>query len=268
MRYRVLPYRQGSRSASALAEALGGRVLRLAGSTFRARRGDVIINWGNADFPRVPFAQAEVYNETGLRTASNKKTFFESMPEGLCPQFWTRMEDIPDEAFADGGQVVCRTVLAGHSGAGIVIASNRGELVRCNLYVKYIKKQDEYRIHVGMIGERNGYPYAEGGDVPRPVTISVQRKARREGHENPNWQVRNLAGGFVFVRQGVTPPGACIEAAHNSLRASGLDFGAVDVIWNARQERAYVLEINTAPGLEGTTVTDYANFFRGTGAGA
>jgi D-alanine-D-alanine ligase-like ATP-grasp enzyme len=37
-----------------------------------------------------------------------------------------------------------------------------------------------------------------------------------------------------------------------------LDFGAVDVIWNEKQQRAYVLEVNTAPGLEGQTVDDYA----------
>jgi glutathione synthase/RimK-type ligase-like ATP-grasp enzyme len=43
--------------------------------------------------------------------------------------------------------------------------------------------------------------------------------------------------------------------------ASGLDFGAVDVIWNERQQRAYVLEINSAPGLEGTTIDDYVRYF-------
>jgi D-alanine-D-alanine ligase-like ATP-grasp enzyme len=44
---------------------------------------------------------------------------------------------------------------------------------------------------------------------------------------------------------------------------TGLDFGAVDVIWNAQKEKPYVLEINTAPGLEGQTIADYAAFFSG-----
>lgn len=257
MRYRILPYRAGSRSATALAEALGGRVLRLQGSTFRPRRDDVIINWGFTGTHPIlvdaaPVIPTYINNPGAIRNASNKLEFFNRMPEGLCPQHWTNERDIPDEAFENGGRVVCRTILAGHSGAGIVIASNRGELVRCSLYVKYVKKQEEYRVHCGI---RNA------GE--EPVVISVQRKARNTNVENPNWQIRNHANGFVFVRGGVVPPPMVIDTAKRSLTASGLDFGAVDVIWNQQQERAYALEINTAPGLEGQTVTDYTSFFRG-----
>ena len=43
---------------------------------------------------------------------------------------------------------------------------------------------------------------------------------------------------------------------------SGLTFGAIDVIWNEHQQKAFVLEINTAPGIEGTTVEKYAAKFR------
>lgn len=248
-RYRVLPYNQGSRSARALADSLGGRVLRLRGSTFVPRRDDVIINWGNTD----QYRRATI-NGVDLRAATNKLNFFNRMRDtgnqNIIPEFWTRREDIPNDAFNNGGIVVCRTELAGHSGAGIVLARNVNDLVRTPLYVRYVKKQDEYRIHVGRRGNES-------------VLISVQRKARRQDHENPNWQIRNHANGFVFVREGVNPPASVIENAKQALRATGLDFGAVDVIWNEREQRAYVLEINTAPGLEGQTVTDYANFFRG-----
>ena len=41
-----------------------------------------------------------------------------------------------------------------------------------------------------------------------------------------------------------------------------VDFGAVDVVWNQQNGQAYVLEINTAPGLAGQTITSYANAFR------
>ena len=160
------------------------------------------------------------------------------------PDFWTNQEDIPDNAFP----VVCRTVLAGHSGDGIVIARTRGELAAASLYVKYVKKQDEYRVHVGRGAE--------------PVVIAVQRKARRLGHENPNWEVRNHDNGFVYARDGFVAPTAVIDAAKEAFTVSGLDFGAVDVIYNHQQARAYVLEINTAPGLEGQTVADYVVFFK------
>lgn len=249
-RYRILPYRQGSRAARSLAEALGGRVLKIDGtSRFTPRRGDVIINYGNTDARQY---QRCHLNGVNLTHATNKLNFFRTMSDRglteLIPQFWTRREDIPQDAYP----IVCRTVLAGHSGDGIVIADTVDGLVDAPLYVKYIKKQEEYRVHVGM---RRG----------QSIIIAVQRKARRREtpDEQVNWQVRNLAGGFVFARDGIVVPDPVTEAAHRCMREAGIDFGAVDVIWNQREGRAYILEINTAPGLEGQTITDYANFFRG-----
>jgi len=251
-RIRILPYRQGSRSARALADALGGRVLRLEGSTFRPRRGDLIINWGNTSWiPTTPNeADVRVLNRPYKVTrVSNKLNFFNLMRENnseIIPEFWTRREDIPVGAYP----VVCRTVLAGYSGAGIVIANSVDELVPASLYTKYIKKEQEYRVHCGL---------QQDGSVG---VIVVQRKARNTDVENPNWQVRNHSNGFVFVRGGFVAPPMVIDAAKRSLAATGLDFGGVDVIWNSHQQRAYVLEINSACGIENTTVEDYANYFR------
>jgi len=250
-RIRVLPYRQGSRSAAVLAEALGGRVLRLEGSTFRPRRGDLIINWGNTTGHRaLGDVVGRCFNASHLiLNVSNKLNFFNLMRTNnseIIPEFWTRREDIPAGSYP----VVCRTVLAGHSGAGIVIANSVDELVPASLYTKYIKKEQEYRVHCGL---------QQDGTVG---VIAVQRKARNTDAENPNWQVRNHANGFVFVRGGFVAPPMVIEAAKRSLAATGLDFGGVDVIWNERQQRAYVLEINSACGLEGQTVEDYATYFR------
>lgn len=210
------------------------------------RDGDLIINWGNSSCP-YPLALNASVSE-----ASNKLKFFYRMADsGLSdtvPKFWANKDNIDDEDFP----IVCRTILSGHSGAGIHIAASRDDLCDAPLYVKYINKKDEYRVHVGK---------TKAGEL---VTISVQRKARRLSvpDEEVNWKVRNLAGGFVFVREGFTLPSACEEAAHSCLRATGLDFGAVDVIWNEQQQRAYVLEVNSAPGLEGQTVEDYATFFK------
>lgn len=249
-RIRILPYRQGSKGAKALAEALGGKVLKLEGSKFKPRSSDIIINWGNTSEYRPEFLNAEgFYNlPSNLKNASNKLKFFQKLKETnheLIPAFYTSKADIPNDAYP----IVCRTVLAGHSGEGIVIADKPEDLVEAPLYVKYVKKQEEYRIHVG---KKNG-----------TSIISVQRKARRLSVEDAdvNWKVRNLAGGFVFVREGVVPPEQVLGAAKAALEAIDLDFGAVDVIWNSHQQKAYVLEVNTAPGLEGQTIDDYKRFF-------
>lgn len=240
-RYRVLPYKQGSKGAKALASEMGGLVLKTEGSTFKPREGDVVVNWGSSSH-----TGCTTHNKDGerLSNATNKLLFFRAMREtGLTPEFWETKSAIPEGAYP----VVARTILNGHSGAGIVIASTPDSLPNCSLYVKYEKKRDEYRVHVGR-----------GGKL-----ISLQQKKRRNGVENPNWQIRNHDNGFIYAREGVNPPKQVIDAAHRTLEVLDLDFGAVDVIWNNTQERAYVLEINTAPGLEGQTVRDYARFFRG-----
>lgn len=249
-RYRILPYRQGSKSARALADALGGKVLKLVDSKFVPKLDDVIINWGNVSI----FNTVYINGDTGrLKSASNKLLFFQNMAANapdVIPKFWTNKEEIPDEEFP----VVCRTLLAGHSGAGIVIANVRDDLVDANLFVKYEKKRDEYRVHIGQQPNVN---------CPVPTVIAVQRKAKRNGAENVNWQIRSHDNGFVFVRNNISPPPRVIEAAIKSFEASALDFGAVDVVFNDQKQQAFVLEINTAPGLEGQTITDYANFFKG-----
>lgn len=253
-RYRVKAYKAGSRSASALASALGGRVLLDKGSTFRPAKGDVVINWGSQDAEVLSVFDRTVsyLNPFALvAAASNKLSFFQRLStvpacQAVIPQFWTRREDIPNEAFP----IVCRTLLSSHSGRGIVIANTRGDLVAAPLYVQYIKKQDEYRVHLGTRDDESHI-------------LAVQRKARDTSVANPNWQVRNHDNGFVFVRGGFTAPRSVIAAAEVCFMNIGLDFGAVDVVYNEKTGRAYVLEINTAPGLEGQTIEDYATFFRG-----
>lgn len=246
MRYRVLPYKQGSASAAALAQALGGRVLKLVNSKFRPTGDDIIINWGRTQEDY--FYDVSFNDEADIKKVTNKLLFFEKMAEECpdsIPQHWVNKEDIPDDAYP----IVCRTILNGHSGAGIVVADSPEGLVDAPLYVKYEKKKDEYRVHLGKTSEG-------------VVVISAQRKARRLSADSPNWQVRNHQNGFVYVREGVQPPLPVLEQSERVFVSSGLDFGAVDVIYNENKDRAYVLEINTAPGLEGQTVEDYANYFK------
>lgn len=258
-RFRIIPYKQGSRSARSLAQGLNGLQLRLEGSRFQPRVDDVIINWGNTNPPPHPIPigplnqrQYEYLNDhTDIVRASNKLRFFQLLTAANCgdiiPQWWYDRALIPDDAFP----VVCRTILNGHSGRGIVIANTRDELVPAPLYTKYVKKQSEFRIHLGRRADDNF-------DV---IAAQQKRRSRDVPDEQVNWQVRNHQNGFIYARENVVVPAAVGDAALRAFEATGLDFGAVDVIYNEREGRAYVLEINTAPGLEGQTLTDYVNFF-------
>jgi carbamoylphosphate synthase large subunit len=244
MSIKVFPYRAGSRGAKALADACGGRVLRRQGSKYRYREGDLVINWGASDCPKFP----KVANIADtIEPASNKLKCFNLMKEAgvSIPSFWTRKEDIPNEAFP----VMCRTKLQAHSGEGIVVAERRDQLVQASLYTGYVKKKDEYRLHV----------IRKPGQAAS--IILSQRKAKKNGVDDANFMVRNLANGFVYVLADHTP--ICVEEqAIKALEATGLAFGAVDVIWNQHQNKAYVLEINTAPGLEERTAEAYARVFK------
>lgn len=251
MRYRVLPYRQGSKGAKALADALGGRVLKLEGSTFVPKPDDVLINWGNTEAAALG---AFLNPSAVIKNASNKLKFFNLMKEkglsDVIPDYWTYPSQIPQEVFEGDGQVVCRTVLAGHSGDGIVIASDSNGLVAAPLYVRYVPKKEEYRVHQGRGG-----------------LICVQRKARKLSvpDQEINWQVRNLANGFNFVWLDKEDcPAPVLSAAERALQASGLDFGGCDIIWNVQKQQALVLEINTACGLEQRTAEAYAAYFQNT----
>ena len=50
------------------------------------------------------------------------------------------------------------------------------------------------------------------------------------------------------------------EAAVKAVNSLGLDFGAVDICED-EEGNPYVFEVNTAPGIEGTTVEKYHTAF-------
>lgn len=241
MRIRIWPYKQGSASAKALSEALGAKVLKLEGSKYVRRPDDLIINWGSSTCP----FDGCVNDPASVARGGNKLLAFQKLEEDevSIPRFWTDREGIPDDAFP----VVCRTVLQGHSGRGIVIADTRDDLVDAPLYTEYVKKKDEYRVH-----------------ILRGKVICTQRKARRveTPDELVNWRVRNHSNGFVFQRNEVVAPVSTTQQALRAMGSLGLDFGGVDVIYNERYDRSYVLEVNSACGLEGSTVDDYVTAFK------
>lgn len=245
MRLFIYPYKQGSRSARALADALGAKRIKLEGSRFRYREGDVVINWGNTSFATVTHNYRD-----NVRVCSNKLQFFQSLREGSPIPDYTTDRSVASQWILEGHSVCCRTILNGHSGQGLILADTEGELVNAPLYTKYVKKKDEYRIHCYRDSE---------GEVR---VFHSQRKARRPDSSNPNWKIRNHSNGFVYVLGDCNPNDVVLSAAIDVFDQSGLDFGAVDVGYNERNNTACVYEVNTAPGLEGTTLDKYVRMFR------
>ena len=245
----IYSHNENSEGAKELARALSGKRIRHEGSAFKGAPKKVVINWGSSQLPEEVLKSRVLNPVEAVRRASNKLSYFEhlrSVADAPRVPEWTTSSDVATGWVADGRIVVARTVLNGHSGNGIAFMeqSDPNSFVNAPLYVAYVKKKDEYRIH--FVGEN---------------VIDIQRKALRSdmNRDETNWRVRNLANGFVFVRNEVNPPNDVIEQARRAARTSGLDFGAIDLIYNERENQAYVLEINTAPGLQGTTIENYAN---------
>ena len=87
-------------------------------------------------------------------------------------------------------------------------------------------------------------------------TQSQQKKKKIGGDANA--KVRNLANGWIYAKDNIVPlKEKATSLAIQSIEALGLDFGAVDLIYNEKYDTYYVLEINTAPGLTGTTLNNY-----------
>lgn len=251
MKAYVYSHNPHSEGAKELAKALGVKRVKHGNSLFKGGLNKAIINWGSGRLPDQVAACGKIYNmPNAIINASNKLKSFELFKEAdvSIPQFFKTKEAASEYLEGNPGKsVVARTVLNGHSGAGIVICDDVGGLVDAPLYTEYVKKQQEYRYHV-FAGE----------------VVDIQRKARKREvpDEAVNWQVRNLDGGFIFAREGVVASPVASEEAIKAVAALGLDFGAVDLIYRERDDKYFVLEVNSAPGLAGTTLEGYAKRFK------
>ena len=244
----LFAYNQRSGGSKELSAALGIPRLRHENSKFVGSASKTILNWGSTELPAEVMKCRILNNPANVSVAVNKQTAFERFRDhGVShPEFVTTLLEAT-RMLENGQMMFARTQLRAHSGNGIVIMDPDHPdtwNVSANLYVKYIPKKSEYRVHV-MNGE----------------VIDVQRKGLREelrGREGINWKVQNLANGFVYVRNdGRVPPRQVMDVAVPAVSALGLDFGAADVIFNEKSNTAYVLEVNTAPGLVGSTVESY-----------
>ncbi len=248
MKAHIYPYKAGSASAKALADALGIKRAKREGNPLRT---ECFINWGSSVVHRDiiltgPMIYLNMNENVGW--ASNKLETFKRLEGRVATPPWT--EDVVEASgwLAEDIPVCVRHKLNGHSGEGLVIHNPLdGELPEAPLYTYYMKKQQEYRIHVFQ------------GKV-----IFQQRKARKKDipDDQINWQIRNHGNGFIFAHEGVDVAPDGQQAAINAVNGLGLDFGAVDLIWHPNTGFT-VLEVNTACGLEGKTLEVYVQTFKG-----
>lgn len=258
----LYPHAAKSKGAHALSLALNGTKL-VGKNTTKYRETPeindgkpyVLINWGCGSLGNGLIRQNTVVLNSvkAVNLCRNKLNFFNCQTKALHPaRVPVYTEDLATAMeWVEEGIAVMGRQATGSCGQDIVFFED--DVAKFNsseFWVQYKKKKEEYRIH-----------FFQGN------MIAVQKKAMRETDTNGekidpstvDFRIRNHRNGFIFKRQDVSVPGDVVDQARLAIQNTGLDFGAVDVIWNQYEGKAYVLEINTAPGLEGTTISDYSS---------
>lgn len=254
----VWPYKLGSVSAKALATALDTRRVRTTNSRYRPRENHLIINWGCNQFSEwFPEYDTQhplnLLNSPGLvSAASDKIRCLQLLQEAgvNVPQFSTSLAEV--RTWFDEGieKVFCRTLTRANSGRGIVLAEEPDQLVPAPLFTAGVGKRREYRVHV-MRGEVI--------DFVQKKKMSDETISERDIQFDTD--IRSHQNGWVFAREGVELLDDVRDQSVRAIEALGLDFGAVDVAKIAGGGPAVVFEVNTAPGLEGTTLERYVAAF-------
>lgn len=229
-----------SKTAMELVKAKAVRNLK-----FAKKPPSILLNYGSTKLLQ-GYNGTYLNHPTCVAKASDKITTFRLLSEQSIPTVpWTTNKD---EALnwikTDKAMVVARTLARASSGRGAYFIDNPDLLVDAPLYTKYVKKAAEYRVNVAF------------GSI-----INIRQKRRRTDFEG---EINNLCrthdNGWVFCSEGVDKENEQLKTlAFNSLICLGLDFGAVDIIYNRHYNQYYVLEVNSAPGMEGETLQNFIN---------
>lgn len=248
-------------TARELGTSLGCKVLK-QDTTFNVTDRS-IINWGRSDLSTIPGiggARTILNHPEAVARAVNKLTTLTTIGNTFGVEFTTDSDEAA-EWLNEGETVFVRTTLSGYGGRGIVVARTFDDLIPAPLYTKYFNGRYEFRVHVA----------GDVGDVSNYGVLLIQRKGLPTGTTSASdGLIRNLDNGYTFVINDPIPDdisGAMIErmtaVCKLAVHRLGLHFGAVDVRMK-RNGEFRILEINSAPGLSGTTLEAYNRYFRTT----
>lgn len=211
-----------------------------------------IINWGfQRPFPATILDLHIVNKPENILNASNKKKCFDILKRNniSIPEYTINKEQAKQMLTMDGrSKVYCRTTAHGAYGDGIIIANTPREVVNAELYVRSVKCKREYRVYIF-------------NNKMIDLVAAVRCESLPQGVTAYNDDIRNWKNGWGWARNAVTIPQniktKLEEISKKAITALGLDFGAIDIVRDY-EDNLYILEVNTAPGIEGVTVNKFA----------
>lgn len=252
----IYPYKMASLSATSLRDNFrrNNEVSIKVKHTSRINlRDNLIINWGNSVIPdwyREENPPPFLNNPRAVALASNKLSTLQILEQRNLPRIPYKITPEEAEDYLQNGHIVfARTRLNAHSGGGIVVMKRPEDMVPAPLYTIYIKKRNEFRVHV----------------INNSVILTQEKRAEIDFNRDEDGAlIRSHRNGWVFCTENLPTDidyALLHQIAIDSISALSLDFGAVDIIYNKHHNKFYILEVNTAVGLEGRTLEAYTNVF-------
>jgi glutathione synthase/RimK-type ligase-like ATP-grasp enzyme len=257
------------------------------------QKGKIIIGWGCKTKDKVNFGANDVVlnHPDNIRTNRNKLKTLEVLKKAGVPvaDFITADKVL---ASLDAARGAMSLPLVGRKkfhqgGKDFWTCLTRGQVQRAiksgaEYFQNYIAIETEYRLHVfqGEVinmqkkverddletayVEQHGnriQNIAEKNNVKLDKTTAeyiLKNLGKRQGHADQI--IKSNTRGWKFS-QIKTAKKELQEAAVNAVKAIGLDFGAVDCCLT-EDGSPYIIEVNTGPGLQGTSFDAYIEVFK------
>jgi len=139
-----------------------------------------------------------------------------------------------------GRTVMCRARIRGQTGTGITVVEPGQELPEAKVYTEYLSHAREFRVN-----------------LLKDQLVNVREKVRMRGAEG-DFHVRNRDNGYTTTHVQGEYPRQIVDLAIAARRVSESDIVGVDIGYNRARNFAFLLEVNSGPSIEGSSVQEYA----------
>jgi len=130
-----------------------------------------------------------------------------------------------------------------------------GELICA---VKKVPRDNIEEAHVEQQTEKIQAMATKKGQQLDPKTLEFALKYQAGKISGPDLIIKSNTRGYKFSQiKPESVPKDLVDQAVKALKALNLDFGAVDCVIDT-EKKPFIIEVNTGPGLEGTTFKAYA----------
>lgn len=209
-----------------------------------------LINWGCTEIPGLRGGTTIFNDPRAVQVAVDKVATLRRLSDANISTIEFTTEATGANRWLEKGNTVFgRTLTKSSGGKGIELYIRERGIQRVGsapLYTRFWKCDRELRVHV------------VGNEV---VDFAEKRRVRTENPKPDRYWIRTHNNGWIYAREGARCTQKVKDLCIQAIRVLGLDFGAVDVRVRDGGE-ARILEVNTAPGITGTTVNSYAAAFR------